>query len=99
MIILQLLEVYVLIGLVFMLVYILDVGRLISKKYGCGLMEGISRFERAGSTISNIQAVLYCILIWPRLYAAMRNGAWGVALEKMVDESDYVYDPNDDEER
>lgn len=92
MIILQLLEVYVLIGLVFMLVYILDVGRLISKKYGCGLMEGIYRFERAGSTISNIKAVLYCILIWPRLYAAMNNGAWGAALTKMVEESDYTYD-------
>ena len=92
MIILQLLEVYVLIGLVFMLVYILDVGRLISKKYGCGLMEGVYRFERAGSTISNIKAVLYCILIWPRLYAAMNNGAWDTALTTMVEESDYTYD-------
>ena len=90
MIILQLLEMYVLIGLVFMLVYMLDVGRLIGKKYGCGLMEGISRFERAGSVISNIKAVLRCILIWPRLYVAMKNGVWDATLAKFVDENDYT---------
>lgn len=90
MIILRLLEVYVLIGLVFMLAYMLDVGRLISKKYECGLMEGVSRFERAGSTISNIKAVLYGMLIWPKLYVVMKNGSWDATLAKFVDEHDFT---------
>lgn len=91
---------YVFFGLGFVLAYLLDAGRLISKKYGCGLMEGIYLLEKAGSIISNVKAVLYGVLIWPRLYAAMRNGTWGPTLEKMVEESEYViYDPNDDEER
>ena len=96
MIVIQILELYVIIGLVFMLTYIYDVGKLISKKYGCSLSEGMWRFEKAGSTISNIKAVLYCILIWPKLYVAMKRGAWTTALTKMVEESDYIYD--DEEE-
>lgn len=88
---------YVFLGLGFMLAYMLDAGRLISKKYGCGLMEGIYLLEKAGSIISNIKAVLYGVLIWPRLYAAMKNGTWDTVLGKMVEESDYeIYDPSEE---
>lgn len=88
---------YVFLGLGFVLAYLLDAGRLISKKYGCGLMEGIYLLEKAGSIISNVKAVLYGVLIWPRLYAAMKNGTWDTVLGKMVEESDYeIYDPSEE---
>lgn len=96
-ILLRIAYLYVFLGLGFVLAYLLDAGRLISKKYGCGLIEGIYRFEKAGSIISNIKAVLYGVLIWPRLYAAMKNGTWDTVLGKMVEESDYeIYDPSEE---
>lgn len=87
--IIKIVELYGFFGVVFMLVYMYDVGQLISKKYGCGLMEGIARFERAGDTMSNIRAVIYGILSWPKLLMAMRNGKWWTTLKEMVDEYDY----------
>ena len=89
MIVMQILELYAIIGLGFMLMYIYDVGKLISKKYDCSLSEGMWRFEKAGSMISNIKAVLYGMLIWPKLYVAMKRGVWNVALTRMVEECDY----------
>lgn len=90
MIVMQILELYAIIGLGFMLVYIYDVGKLISKKYDCSLSEGMWRFEKAGSAISNIKAVLYGMLLWPKLYVAMNNGSWDAILAKFVDENDYT---------
>lgn len=92
MIVMQILELYAIIGLGFMLVYIYDVGKLISKKYDCSLREGMWRFEKAGSTISNIKAVLYGMLLWPKLYVAMKRGVWDITLTKMVEECDYEND-------
>lgn len=89
MILLQIVGAYTLIGLIFMLTYIVYVGRLIAQKYNCELTEAISRFEKAGSTLSNVRAVLLCICIWPRLFVAMKTGAWEKALKTMVDENDY----------
>jgi hypothetical protein len=87
--IIMILEMYVFIGLIFALGYMIDVGRRISKKYGCGLMEGIYRFEKAGDTMSNIGAVLWCIVLWPAMYVALKRGSWDEALKEMVEENDY----------
>lgn len=80
---------YAIYGLLIMVEYVVYVGRLIGKKYGCGMASGIVRFIKAGDTISNIRAVLMCVIIWPKLIVAMANGKWDRELTQMVDENDY----------
>ena len=87
--IIQIVEAYSFVGLIFVIAYMLDVGRRISEKYSCGLLEGIARFEKAGSLPSNIIGVLEGIVIWPALFLTMKNGIWEKTLKTMVDENDY----------
>ena len=85
-IVLTLAGLYVTIGLGFMIGYMLDMGRRISKKVGCSLMEGIYLFEKAGSMSSNIMAILRGVLIWPELQIAIKNGTWERVLEEISDD-------------
>lgn len=87
--IVQIVEVYILIGLLFVITYMVYVGRLIKNKYGCGLAEGISRFERAGSIASNLKAIVEGAILWPMLLRSMVTGTWDRELAKMVEENDY----------
>lgn len=91
-IVLTLVGLYVTIGLGFMIWYMLDMGQRISKKVGCSLMEGIYLFEQADSMSSNIMAILYGVLIWPRLQIAIRDGTWERVMEEMSDEYERLND-------
>lgn len=91
-IVLTLVGLYVTIGLCFMIGYMLDMGQRISKKVGCSLMEGIYLFEQAGSMSSNIMAILYGVLIWPRLEIAMRDGTWERVMEEISDKYERLND-------
>lgn len=90
---------YVCIGLGFMIAYMTDMGRRISKKLGCSVMEGVYLFEKAGSTSSNIAAILYGMLIWPRLWMAMMDGTWERVMDNMSDEYERAYDDNSEDEK
>ena len=79
---------YILIGLVVMTAYVTYVGKLISKKYGCGLLEGIARFENADNAMSNLKAVLICVITWPSVLRGLFTGG-RIVLEQMVKENDY----------
>ena len=87
--IMSFISMYALFGAMFMVVYMIDVGKLISKKYGCSLMDGIFRFEQAGTTISNIAAVLIGMIMWPRLWWSMKTGIYQKCIHEMVEENEY----------
>lgn len=91
-IVLYLAGLYVAIGLGFMIGYMLDMGQRIGKKVGCSVMEGIYLFEKAGSMSSNIMAILYGVLIWPRLQIAMIDGTWERVMEEISDEYERLND-------
>lgn len=76
-------------GLITMLAYMTTVGSFVSDKYDCSLMEGIGRFERAGTFGSNICAVMTCILRWPSVVRGLCSTAGLQALYDMVQENDY----------
>lgn len=88
--IVNLILMYVIFGLVFMVTYMVDVGNQISEKYSCSLLEGITRFERAGSMMSNIEAVLICVAKWPHIWWSMKTGIYQECIQKMVEENDYT---------
>lgn len=79
---------YILIGLVVMITYVMYVGKLISKKYGCGLLEGIARFEHADNATGNLTAVLIFVVTWPLVLRGLFTGG-RIILEQMVKENDY----------
>lgn len=82
-------SIYAGLGSAMTVIYMAYVGNLISIKYSCSLMDGIARFERADSFISNCVAVAEIMLIWPLMIWWMINGSWKKVLQEMVDENDF----------
>ena len=89
--ILYLVLVYVCCGLATTVAYMSYVGRLISRKYGCSLQDGIARFEHAGTAIENMSAVIIILVTWPRMVLCLLQGKWKKALTEFVEENDYDF--------